>query len=162
MLGILQLAEELTILGLKTLLGRRQFGDHAGVLLNLDGAVGQLELELLGELLGGGLSLDNAIMLLGKVEKLAGKTLLFLLQVVLQLLELIDLVAHLTNGILVLLAESGGGGLLVEVGLLEIAAKTSQFLLSLLVQLNLSGGGATGLVELLGELGQFTGEIGSL
>merc|ERR1719402_274687 len=162
MLSILQLAEELTILGLKTLLGGRQFGDHAGVLLNLDRAVGQLELELLGELLGGGLSLDNAIVLLGKVQQLAGKTLLLLLQVVLQLLELIDLVAHLTDGILVLLAESGGGGLLVEAGLLEIATKTSQFLLSLLVHLNLGGGGASGLVEALGKLVQFLGQVGSL
>jgi len=69
-------------------------------------------------------------------------------------LELIDLVAHLTDGILVLLAESGGGGLLVEISLLEIATKTSQFLLSLLVHLNLGGGGASGLVEALGKLVQ--------
>merc|ERR1719309_1595484 len=162
MLSILQLAEELTILGLKALLGGGQLGDHAGVLLNLDGAVGQLELELLGELLGGGLGLDNAIVLLGKVQQLAGETLLLLLQVVLQLLELIDLVTHLTNSILVLLAESGGGGLLVEVGLLEIAAETRQLLLSLLVELDLSGGGATGLVEALGKLVQLLGQVGSL
>merc|ERR1719435_388521 len=162
MLGILQLAEELTVLSLKALLGGRQLGDHAGVLLNLDGAVGQLELELLGELLGGGLGLNDAIVLLGKVQQLAGETLLLLLQVVLQLLELIDLVTHLTNSILVLLAESGGGGLLVEVGLLEIAAETRQLLLSLLVELDLSGGGATGLVEALGKLVQFLGQVGSL
>merc|ERR1719489_378690 len=162
MLSILQLAEELTILGLKALLGGGQLGDHAGMLLNLDGAVGQLELELLGELLGGGLGLDNAIVLLGKVQQLAGETLLLLLQVVLQLLELIDLVTHLTNSILVLLAESGGGGLLVEVGLLEIAAETRQLLLSLLVELDLSGGGATGLVEALGKLVQLLGQVGSL
>merc|ERR1719489_169346 len=162
MLGILQLTEELTILSLKTLLGGRELGDHAGVLLDLDGAVGQLELELLGELLGGGLGLDNAIVLLGKVQQLAGETLLLLLQVVLQLLELIDLVTHLTDSILVLLAESGGGGLLVEVGLLEIAAETCQLLLSLLVELDLSGGGATGLVEALGKLVQLLGQVGSL
>merc|ERR1719228_2145623 len=162
MLGILQLTEELTILGLKALLGGRQLGDLAGVLLDLDGAVGQLELELLGELLGGCLSLDDTVVLLSEVQQLAGKTLLLLLQVVLQFLELIDLVAHLADGVLVLLAESGGGGLLVEVGLLKIAAETSQFLLSLLVQLDLSGGGATGLVEALGELVQFLGQVGSL
>merc|ERR1719462_815053 len=102
MFSILQLAEELTVLGLKALFGGGQFGDGAGVLLDFDGAVGQLELELLGELLGGGLGLDNNIVLLGQVQQLAGKTLLLLLQVVLELLELIDLVAHLTNGILVL------------------------------------------------------------
>merc|ERR1740131_522719 len=128
MLGILQLTEELAVLGLKALLGGRQLGDLAGVLLNLDRAVGQLEFELLGELLGGGLSLDDTVVLLSEVQQLAGKTLLLLLQVVLQFLELIDLVAHFADGVLVLLAESGGGGLLVEVGLLEIAAETSQFL----------------------------------
>merc|ERR1719167_913086 len=79
-----------------------------------------------------------------------------------QLLKLINLVTHLANGILVLLAEGGGGGLLVEVGLLEIAAETSQFLLSLLVQLDLGGGGATGLIEALGELIQLLGQVGSL
>merc|ERR1712142_794434 len=162
MISILQLAEELTVLGLKALFGGGQFGDGAGVLLDLDGAVGQLELELLGELLGGGLGLDNNIVLLGQVQQLAGKTLLFLLQVVLELLELIDLVAHLTNGILVLLAEGGGGGLLVEVGLLEVTAETSQLLLSLLVELNLSGGGTTGLIETLGKLVQFLGQVRSL
>merc|ERR1719289_465858 len=103
MLSILQLAEELTVLGLEALLGGRELGDHAGVLLDLDGAIGQLKLELLGELLGGGLSLDDTVVLLGEVQQLAGKTLLFLLQVILQLLELIDLVAHLADGVLVLL-----------------------------------------------------------
>merc|ERR1719249_34982 len=161
-LGILQLAEELAVLGLEALFGGGKLGDHASMLLDLDGAVGQLELELLGELLGGGLGLDDAVVLLGEVQQLAGKTLLLLLQVVLELLELIDLVAHLADGILVLLAEGGGGGLLVEVGLLEVAAKTRQLLLSLLVELNLSGGGATGLVEALGELVQFLGQVGSL
>merc|ERR1719285_1241348 len=144
MLRILQLAEELAVLGLEALLGGRELGDHAG------------------ELLSGSLSLDDTVVLLGEVQQLAGKTLLFLLQVILQLLELIDLVAHLADGVLVLLAESGGGGLLVEVGLLEIAAETSQFLLSLLVQLDLGGGGATGLVEALGELVQLLGQVGSL
>merc|ERR1719249_132598 len=161
-LGILQLAEELAVLGLEALFGGGKLGDHASMLLDLDGAVGQLELELLGKLLGGGLGLDDAVVLLGEVQQLAGKTLLLLLQVVLELLELIDLVAHLADGILVLLAEGGGGGLLVEVGLLEVAAKTRQLLLSLLVELNLSGGGATGLVEALGELVQFLGQVGSL
>merc|ERR1719167_312303 len=79
-----------------------------------------------------------------------------------ELLKLIDLVTHLANGILVLLAEGGGGGLLVEVGLLEVAAETSQLLLSLLVELDLSGGGTTGLIEALGELIQLLGQVGSL
>merc|ERR1719167_1708340 len=79
-----------------------------------------------------------------------------------QLLKLINLVTHLANGILVLLAEGGGGGLLVEVGLLEVAAETSQLLLSLLVELDLSGGGTTGLVKALSKLIQLLGQVGSL
>merc|ERR1719167_333099 len=79
-----------------------------------------------------------------------------------QLLKLINLVTHLANGILVLLAEGGGGGLLVEVGLLEVAAETSQLLLSLLVELDLSGGGTTGLVKALSKPIQLLGQVGSL
>merc|ERR1719419_1757335 len=161
-LGILQLAQQIAILSLEALLGGGQLGNETSVLLNLAVAVGQLELELLGKLLGGGLALDNTIMLLGKIQQLARERLLLLLQVVLQLLELVDLVSHLGDGIGVLLAESAGDGLVPDVGFFEVAAKFEQLALAGLVESGLSGGGATGILETLGELIQLLGQVGSL
>merc|ERR1719295_558555 len=161
-LGILQLAQQVAILSLEALLGGGQLGNETSVLLNLAVAVGQLELELLGELLGGGLALDNAIVLLGKIQQLARQRLLLLLQVVLQLLELVDLVSHLGDGIGVLLAESASDGLVANVGFFEVAAEFEQLALAGLVESGLSGGGATGILETLGELIQLLGQVGSL
>merc|ERR1719295_2501163 len=161
-LGILQLAQQVAILSLEALLGGGQLGNETSVLLNLAIAVGQLELELLGKLLGGGLTLDNAIVLLGKIQQLARERLLLLLQVVLQLLELVDLVSHLGDGIGVLLAESAGDGLVANVGFFEVAAEFEQLALAGLVESGLSGGGATGILETLGELIQLLGQVGSL
>merc|ERR1719295_2307608 len=161
-LGILQLAQQIAILSLEALLGGGQLGNETSVLLDLAVAVGQLELELLGKLLGGGLALDNAIVLLGKIQQLARERLLLLLQVVLQLLELVDLVSHLGDGISVLLAESAGDGLVANVGFFEVAAEFEQLALAGLVKSGLSGGGATGILETLGELIQLLGQVGSL
>merc|ERR1719447_2207878 len=161
-LGVLQLAEQVSVLGLEALLGGGQLGNEASVLLDLAVAVGQLELELLGELLGGGLALDDAIVLLGEVQQLARERLLLLLQVVLELLELVDLVAHLGDGVGVLLAQSAGDGLVPDVGFFEVAAKFEQLALAGLVKSGLSGGGATGILETLGELVQLLGQVGSL
>merc|ERR1719295_525270 len=161
-LGILQLAQQIAILSLEALLGGGQLSNETSMLLNLAVAVGQLELELLGKLLGGGLALDNAIVLLGKIQQLARERLLLLLQVVLQLLELVDLVSHLGDGIGVLLAESAGDGLVANVGFFEVAAEFEQLALAGLVESGLSGGGATGILETLGELIQLLGQVGSL
>merc|ERR1719447_1452014 len=161
-LGILQLAQQIAVLGLQALLGGSQLGNEASVLLDLAVAVGQLELELLGKLLGGGLALDNAVVLLSEIQQLAGKRLLLLLQVVLELLELIDLIAHLRDGIGVLLAEGAGDGLVTDVGLLEVAAELEQLALARLVESGLSGGGAAGVLETLGQLVQLFGQIGTL
>ena len=76
--------------------------------LNLAVAVDELELKLLGELLGGGLALDNAIVLPREVKELMGEGLLLLLQVVLKLLKLLDLITHLGDCVDVLLAENTG------------------------------------------------------
>merc|ERR1719295_2044014 len=161
-LGILQLAQQIAILSLEALLGGGQLSNETSMLLNLAVAVGQLELELLGKLLGGGLALDNAIVLLGKIQQLARERLLLLLQVVLQLLELVDLVSHLSDGISVLLAESASDGLVANVGFFEVAAEFEQLALAGLVKSGLSGGGATGILETLGELIQLLGQVGSL
>jgi len=95
-----------------------------------------------------------------EVEELAGQALLLFLQVVLGLLKLVDLVALLGEGISALLAESAGGGLVINVDLFEIAVGFEQFTLARLVEGGLGSGGATGVLKTLGELIQPLGEVG--
>lgn len=61
-----------------------------------------------------------------------------------------------------LLAEVGKGRLVLDVGLLEVAAELAELSLALLVQLNLSGGGATGFLKALAQLLELAGEVGTL
>jgi len=80
----------------------------------------------------------------------------------LELVELVDLFAHLSNGIVVLLAEVGEGGLVLDVGLLEVAAELGQLSLAFLVELNLGRGGTASLLQTLTDLLKFAGEVGAL
>merc|ERR1712012_398309 len=87
---------------------------------------------------------------------------LVLLNLGLNLVQLLDLLLHLGNGILVLLLQSNNGGLLLDLGLLQVSSQLGDLSLSLLVQLNLGTGGSGGLVETLTETFQLTGEVRSL
>ncbi len=80
----------------------------------------------------------------------------------LHLVEGVDLFTHLGNGIVVLLAKVGQDGLVLDVGLFQITTKFAQLSFALLVQLDLSGSGTTGLFKTLTELLEFTGEISTL
>lgn len=80
----------------------------------------------------------------------------------LELVELVELLTHLRDGIVVLLAEVGEGGLVLDVGLLEVAAQLAELGLALLVQLDLSGGGATGFLKALTQLLKLASEVGTL
>merc|ERR1712079_833707 len=84
---------------------------------------------------------------------------LVLLDLGLHLVELLNLFLHLSIGILVLLLKTHDGGLLLDLGLLEVAAQLGHFSLSLLVKLNLGTGGATGLVQTLTKILELTGEV---
>lgn len=61
-----------------------------------------------------------------------------------------------------LLAEVSEGRLVLDVGLLQVAAELAELSLALLVELDLSGGGTTGFLEALTELLKFTGEVSAL
>ena len=78
------------------------------------------------------------------------------------LVELVDLFAHLGDGIVVLLADVGQGRLVLDVGLFQVAAEFRQFRFALLVQFDLSGGGTAGFLQSLAELLEFAGQIGAL
>lgn len=75
---------------------------------------------------------------------------------------MVDLFAHLGDGIVVLLAQVGKDGFVLNVGLLQIAAEFAQFSFAFLVELDLSGGGATSLLQTLTEFLEFTSQIGAL
>ena len=78
------------------------------------------------------------------------------------LVELVDLFAHLSDGIVVLLADVGQGRLVLDVGLFQVAAQFRKLRFALLVQLDLGSGGATGFLQSLAELLQLAGQIGAL
>ena len=59
----------------------------------------------------------------------------------LDLAELVELVGHLVDGLLLLLAQTGNGGLILHLLLLHITANLLQLILTLLVQLKLWGEG---------------------
>jgi hypothetical protein len=64
------------------------------------------------------------------------------------------LIAHLGDGVVVLLAERGDLVLVVEVGFVQVAAELGQFGFALLVRLDLGCGGTAGLVQTLAQLFQ--------
>lgn len=80
----------------------------------------------------------------------------------LDLVQLVDLLAHLRNGVVVLLAENGQGGFVLDVGLLKIPAELAELGLALLVELNLGGCGTTGLLETLADLLELAGQVSAL
>ena len=87
---------------------------------------------------------------------------LVLLNLVLHLVELLNLLGHLSNGVLVLLLEADKSGLLLDVGLLELAAELGHLSLTLLVQLNLGRGGSSGLSEALSHVLKTASQVGPL
>jgi hypothetical protein len=80
----------------------------------------------------------------------------------LELVELVDLFAHLGDGIVVLLAQAGESALMLDVGLLQVAAELGELSLAFLVELNLGRGGTASLLQTLTDLLEFTSEVGAL
>lgn len=80
----------------------------------------------------------------------------------LKFVEGVDLLAHLGDGVVVLLAQARQGGLMLNVGLLEVSAELAEFGLALLVQLDLSGSSTAGLLQALAEFLELAGEIAAL
>lgn len=79
-----------------------------------------------------------------------------------ELVEGVDLLAHLGDGVVVLLAQTGQRGLMLDVGLLEIPAELAQLSLALLVQLDLSGSGTASFLQTFTKLFKLAREIAAL
>ncbi|TRY83614.1 hypothetical protein DNTS_022097, partial [Danionella cerebrum] len=88
-------------------------------------------------------------------------TLLFL-KLLLDTLQVVDLLSQLSHTVGLLLAQSCSGSFMLESGLFKITAQLLEFSFTLLVHLNLSSSGSTGLLKPLTDLLKFPGEISSL
>merc|ERR1719394_242319 len=131
-------------------------------LLNLLVEVIESSLKVSQVLLSRGLATVDLISGGASISNLVHDDSLVLLNLGLDLVQLLDLLLHLGNGILVLLLQSNNGGLLLDLGLLQVSPQLGDLSLSLLVQLNLGTGGSGGLVETLTEVLQLTSEVRSL
>merc|ERR1719336_1060876 len=100
----------------------------------------------------------------GVVESSAGLTKiplhvgLVLLGLGLVLVQAINLLTHLSHGVVVLLAESGKGALVGDVSLLELALELQELSLALLVQLNLGAGVGASLLKTTAKVLDVTGQ----
>uniref|UniRef100_A0A2M4DMR2 Uncharacterized protein n=1 Tax=Anopheles darlingi TaxID=43151 RepID=A0A2M4DMR2_ANODA len=119
-------------------------------------------LQLLGDLLLGGLFAGKLIATNTSIVQLSKQVSAIVFSLGLQFVQLIDLLGHLGDGIVVLLAQVSQSALMLDVGLLQIAAQLGQLSLTLLVQLNLGRGGTASLLQTLAQLLELTGQISAL
>merc|ERR1719394_522829 len=131
-------------------------------LLNLLVEVIESSLKVSQVLLSRGLATVDLISGGASISNLVHDDSLVLLNLGLDLVQLLDLLLHLSNGILVLLLQSNNGGLLLDLGLLQVSPQFGHLSLSLLVQLNLGTGSSRGLTKTLTEVLQLTSEVRSL
>ena len=108
------------------------------------------------------LCFSNSLHVAGEVINLHLVFTLFLLKLLLDTLEVVDLLTQLSNAVSLLLAQSSSSGLMLQGGFLKVTTDLLELSLALLVHLNLSSSGTTGLLQPLTDLLKFPGEISSL
>merc|ERR1719412_1025468 len=158
-LRLLQLAEQVGVLSSQLPLAGLHVSQGQVGLLNLLAQVVEAGLQVPQALLSSSLAAVDLVSGGAGISNLVHNHGLVLLDLGLDLVELLDLLLHLSNGVLVLLLQAHDGGLLLDLGLLEVAAQLCHLGLSLLVQFNLSAGGAAGLVQTLAQALQLAGEV---
>merc|ERR1719412_1059701 len=154
-LQLLQLAEQVGVLSSQLPLAGLHVSQGEVGLLDLLAQLIEVALEVPQVLLSGSLAAVDLISGGTGISNLVHNLSLVLLDLGLHLVELL----HLSIGILVLLLQANNGGLLLDLGLLEIAAQLGHLSLSLLVKLNLGTGGTAGLVQTLTKILELTGEV---
>ena len=108
------------------------------------------------------LCLSDSFHVAGQVIDLHLVFTLLLLQFLLDSLEVVDLFSQLSHAVSLFLAESRRCGLMLQGGLFKVTTQLLELGLALLVHLDLSGGGSSGLLQPLADLLKFPGKIGSL
>merc|ERR1719422_1430521 len=158
-LQLLQLAEQVGVLSSQLPLAGLHVSKGEVGLLNLLAQLIEVALEVPQVLLSRSLAAVDLIGGSTGISNLVHDLSLVLLDLGLHLVELLNLLLHLSIGILVLLLQTHNGGLLLDLGLLEVAAQLGHLSLSLLVKLNLGTGGTAGLVQTLAKILKLTGEV---
>merc|ERR1719445_2409249 len=158
-LQLLQLTEKIGVLSGQLPLATLHVSKSQISLLNLLAEVVEGALDVSQAFLGRGLAAVNLVSGGTSISNLVHDDSLVLLNLGLDLVELLNLLLHLGKGILVLLLQADNCGLLLDLGLLEVAPQLSHLSLPLLVELNLSAGGAAGLTKTLTKVLQLTGKV---
>jgi len=161
-LKLLQLAEKVTILSGHLPLGSLKVSQGKVTLLNLLAQVIQGSQKVPVRLLSRGSRSVDFISSSTDISNLMHDLLLVLFNLGLHLGELINLLSHLSNGILVLLLQSNQGRFLLNVSFLKILPELGNLGLSLLVELNLGSCSTTGLSQSLSKVLQFPSQVRSL
>merc|ERR1719447_678686 len=149
------LGRQLPLAGLKVAQGEVALGN---LLVEVVEAGEQVPVGLVGrglgahDLVGGGPGVGGLVDDLGLV----------LVDLGLHLLELVDLLGHLLDGVLVLSLQGAKDGLLLNVGLLNVLAELGHLGLPLLVELDLGVGGTASLIQTLAQLLDLAGQVGPL
>merc|ERR1719336_2352328 len=158
-LQLLQLAEQVGVLSSQLPLASLHVSQGQVGLLDLLAQLIEVALEVSQVLLSRSLAAVDLISGGTGISNLMHDLSLVLLNLGLHLVELLNLLLHLSIGILVLLLQTHDGGLLLDLGLLEVAAQLGHLSLSLLAKLNLGTGGTAGLVQTLTKILELTGEV---
>merc|ERR1719510_405611 len=161
-LQLLQLAEQVTVLSGQLPLVSLHVSQGQVGLLHLLAEVVQAGLEVLDILLRGSLAAVDLVSGSAGISDLVHDDGLVLLNLGLDLVQLLHLLLHLSGGVSVLLLQADNGGLLLDLGLLQVPPQLAHLGLPLLVELNLSAGGPAGLSQPLAQVLQLPGQVGPL
>lgn len=96
------------------------------------------------------------------VIQLQSELTLFLLQLLFDPLQVVDLLPQVGHGVGVLLSQRAGRGFMLQGGLFEVPAHLLELGLSLFVHLYLGGRGSSGLLQPLADLLQLSGQVSPL
>merc|ERR1719191_2013639 len=153
--GVLQLLDlpvEVLVLHLQTLLGGLGLVESSGHLVQPGVGVHDSGLQQLALLVQLSLGLDGVLQVQAGVSQVELQARLVLLRLDLVSIQLVDLLAEVGHGVVVLHPESGQGALLGDVELLQLCLQSGQLSLSLLVELHLGGGVGAGLLQAGGNV----------
>merc|ERR1711899_579486 len=158
-LQLLNLPEQVSVFGSNLPLVSLKVSQSKVSFLNLLVDLVQAGNQVLVGLLNRGLGPHNLVSGSANISSLMVDGILVLVNLGLHLRQLVNLLRHLSNSILVLPLQVHEGSLLLDVGLLKILPQLIDFSLSLLAELNLSGGGTTSLSQTLTKLLKLPGKI---
>merc|ERR1719492_728502 len=151
-LQLLNLSVEILVLNLQTLLGGLSLVESSGHLVQPGVGINDGGLQQLALLVQLSLSLHGVLQVEAGVSQVELQSRLVLLRLDLVGIQLVDLLAQVRHGVVVLHPQGGKGTLLGDVQLLQLGLQSSQLALSLLVELHLGGGVGAGLLQAGGDV----------